>query len=159
MANDGFIEFLSPGALTELKEASVLVDNIATQISAISKFKAPKSPSGADNAGKKMTDDLLAQEKAMEKARAGLQKLSDAQKKAESQRKASINAEWKAFEDAKRKEKGEGYIFEASDSKADDLLDKYGEDIFNLNNKAFNDFLIKYVKKPFTSEIKKQLGQ
>jgi hypothetical protein len=57
------------------------------------------------------------------------------------------------------KEKGEGYIFEASDSKADDLLDRYGEDIFNLNNKAFNDFLIKYVKKPFTSEMKKQLGQ
>lgn len=57
------------------------------------------------------------------------------------------------------KEKGEGYIFEASDSKADDLLGRYGEDIFNLNNKAFNDFLIKYVKKPFTSEIKKQLGQ
>ena len=105
MANDGFIEFLSPGALTELKEASALVDKLATQISAISKFKAPKSPSGADNAGKKMADDLLAQEKAMEKARAGLQKLSDAQKKAESQRKASINAEWKAFEDAKRKEK------------------------------------------------------
>ncbi len=57
------------------------------------------------------------------------------------------------------KEKGEGYIFEASDSKADDLLKRYGEDIFNLNNKAFNDFLIKYVKKPFTIEIKKQLGQ
>jgi hypothetical protein len=57
------------------------------------------------------------------------------------------------------KEKGEGYIFESNDSKADDLLGRYGEDIFNLNNKAFNDFLIKYVKKPFTSEIKKQLGQ
>ena len=105
MANDGFIEFLSPGALAELKEASALVDKLANQISAISKFKAPTSPSGADNAGKKMADDLLAQEKAMEKARAGLQKLSDAQKQAESKRIASINAEWAAYEKAKNKEK------------------------------------------------------
>jgi hypothetical protein len=56
-------------------------------------------------------------------------------------------------------EKGNGYIFKATDSKADDLLERYGEDIFDLNNKAFNDFMIKYVKKPFTLALKKQLGQ
>ena len=28
-------------------------------------------------------------------------------------------------------EKGEGYIFAATDSKVDDLIDRYGEDIFN----------------------------
>ena len=56
-------------------------------------------------------------------------------------------------------EKGEGYIFAATDSKADDLLDRYGEDIFNLSQKAFNNFLIKYVKDDFTKVLKKQLGQ
>ena len=60
------------------------------------------------------------------------------------------------------KEKGKGYIFDATDSKADKLMRQYNKgnrDIFNFSQKAFNDFLIKYVKKPFTSEIKKQLGQ
>ena len=56
-------------------------------------------------------------------------------------------------------EKGKGYIFGATDSKANDLLGRYGEDIFNLNQKAFNDFLIKYVKDDFTNVLKKQLGQ
>ena len=60
------------------------------------------------------------------------------------------------------KEKGKGYIFDATDWKKNKLMIKYNKgnrDIFNLSQKAFNDFLIKYVKKPFTSEIKKQLGQ
>lgn len=56
-------------------------------------------------------------------------------------------------------EKGEGYIFSATDSKTDDLLGRYGEEIFNLNQKAFNDFLIKYVKDDFVKVLKKQLGQ
>lgn len=56
-------------------------------------------------------------------------------------------------------EKGEGYIFSATDSKADNLLGRYGEEIFNLNQKAFNDFLIKYVKDDFVKVLKKQLGQ
>ena len=47
----------------------------------------------------------------------------------------------------------------ANDSKVDDLIGRYGEDIFNLNQKAFNDFLIKYVKDDFTKVLKKQLGQ
>ena len=69
MANDGFIEFLSPGALTELIEASALIDKLATQIAAINKFKAPTSPSGADGSGKKMTDDLKAQSEALSQLR------------------------------------------------------------------------------------------
>ena len=32
MANDGYIEFLSPGALQELEKASNLVENLANQI-------------------------------------------------------------------------------------------------------------------------------
>ena len=105
MANDGMIEFLTPDALAQLKQASEIVDKLVPQIEKISKFKAPTTPSGADNSAKQMEADLKAQEKAMEKARIGLQKLSDAQKQAESKRIASINAEWTAYEKAKSKEK------------------------------------------------------
>ena len=105
MANDGMIEFLTPDALAQLKEASAIVDKLVPQIDKISKFKAPTTPSGADNTAKQMEAAIIAQEKAMEKARIGLQKISDAQKQAESKRIASINAEWVAFEKAKSKEK------------------------------------------------------
>jgi tape measure domain-containing protein len=105
MANDGFIEFLSPNALKELEAASAIVDKLVPQIEKISKFKAPKTPSGADNSAKQMEADLKAQEKAMEKARVGLQKLSDAQKQAVSKRNAEMNAEWAAYEKTKSKEK------------------------------------------------------
>ena len=105
MANDGMIEFLTPDALAQLKEASAIVDKLVPQIEKISKFKAPTTPSGADNSAKQMEAALIAQEKAMEKARIGLQKLSDAQKQAESKRIASINSEWAAYEKAKSKEK------------------------------------------------------
>ena len=105
MGNDGFIEILSPSALAQLKEASEIVDKLVPQIEKISKFKVPTTPSGADNSAKQMELALIAQEKAMEKARIGLQKLSDAQKDAESKRKNSINAEWTAYEKAKNKEK------------------------------------------------------
>ena len=105
MANDGFIEFLTPDALAQLKQASEIVDKLVPQIEKISKFKAPKTPSGADNSAKQMEADLKAQEKAMEKARVGLQKLSDAQKQAVSKRNAEMNAEWDAYEKNKKKEK------------------------------------------------------
>ena len=65
MANDGFIEFLSPNALSELKQAETLINSLASSIEKINKFKAPTSPSGADNAAKQMLADLKAQEQAI----------------------------------------------------------------------------------------------
>jgi tape measure domain-containing protein len=65
MANDGFIEFLSPNALSDLKQAETLVNSLASSIEKINKFKAPTSPSGADNAAKQMAADLKAQEQAI----------------------------------------------------------------------------------------------
>jgi tape measure domain-containing protein len=62
MANDGFIEFLSPNALAELKQAQALVDSLALKIEQISKFKAPSTPSGVNSASKQIIDDLKAQE-------------------------------------------------------------------------------------------------
>ena len=89
MANDGFIEFLSPNALAELKQAQTLVDSLALKIEQISKFKAPKTPSGADNSAKQMTADLKDQEQA-------LKKLSDIQLQIE--RNAKNQKENKMFE-------------------------------------------------------------
>lgn len=60
------------------------------------------------------------------------------------------------------KEKGKGYIFDATDRKKIKLMNQYNKgnrDIFNLSQKAFNDFLIKYVKDDFVKALKKQLGQ
>jgi tape measure domain-containing protein len=65
MANDGFIEFLSPNALSELKQAETLINSLASSIEKINKFKAPTSPSGADGAAKQMLADLKAQEQAI----------------------------------------------------------------------------------------------
>jgi len=65
MANDGFIEFLSPNALTELKQAQALVDSLALKIEQISKFKAATTPSGVNSASKQIIDDLKAQEQAI----------------------------------------------------------------------------------------------
>lgn len=65
MANDGMIEFLSPNALSELKQAETLVNSLASSIEKINKFKSPTSPSGADNAAKQMAADLKAQEQAI----------------------------------------------------------------------------------------------
>lgn len=63
MANDGFIEFLSPNALKELNQALVLVDELATKISAINNFKAPTTPSGVSNSVKQITTEYEKQEK------------------------------------------------------------------------------------------------
>ena len=65
MANDGFIEFLSPNALSELKQAETLINSLASSIEKINKFKAPTSPSGADGAAKQMLADLKAKEQAI----------------------------------------------------------------------------------------------
>lgn len=62
MANDGFIEFLSPNALAELKKASEIVDALALKIEKISNFKAPTTPGGVNSASKQIIDDLKAQE-------------------------------------------------------------------------------------------------
>ena len=62
MANDGFIEFLSPNALAELKKASEIVDALALKIEKISNFKAPTTPCGVNSASKQIIDDLKAQE-------------------------------------------------------------------------------------------------
>ncbi len=56
-------------------------------------------------------------------------------------------------------EKGKGYIFAATDSKANDLIGRYGEEIFNLKQKSFDEFLNKYITSNFRSVLKKQLGQ
>jgi tape measure domain-containing protein len=98
MANDGFIEFLSPNALRDLQQAETIVNSLVKDIEKINNIKAPTSPSGVKDAGKNMADSY-------EKTRLELEKLSAAQKDAESKRKASINAQWEAFEKAKRKEK------------------------------------------------------
>lgn len=68
MANDGFIEILSPNALEQLKQASVIVDALALKIEKINSFKAPTTPSGADNGAKQMIADLKAQEQAIKQA-------------------------------------------------------------------------------------------
>jgi hypothetical protein len=52
-----FIEFLSPQALAQLKEANTIVTELAKKIEAINSFKAPKTPSGGDAAVKKMTSE------------------------------------------------------------------------------------------------------
>lgn len=52
-----FIEFLSPQALAQLKEADAIVTDLATKIAAINNFKAPNTPSGGDTAVKKMTTE------------------------------------------------------------------------------------------------------
>jgi hypothetical protein len=56
MANDGFIEFLSPNALIELEKASKVLDKMVGQISTINTFKMPTSPSGSDKAIKDMNN-------------------------------------------------------------------------------------------------------
>jgi hypothetical protein len=66
MANDGFIEFLSPNALAELKQAQTLVDSLALKIEQISKFKAPSTPSGVNSASKQIIDDLKTQQTTIE---------------------------------------------------------------------------------------------
>ena len=55
MANDGFIEFLSPNALKDLKDAQVLVDNLALKIEQINNFKTSQTPSGTNKIIKEMT--------------------------------------------------------------------------------------------------------
>ena len=60
------------------------------------------------------------------------------------------------------KEKGKGYIFDATDWKKIKLMNKYNKgnrDIFNLSQKAFNEFINKYVFSDFRKILKKQLGQ
>lgn len=52
-----FIEFLSPQALAQLKEANTIVTELAKKIEAINSFKAPKTPSGGDAAVKRMTTE------------------------------------------------------------------------------------------------------
>jgi hypothetical protein len=52
-----FIEFLSPQALAQLKEADAIVSDLVKKIEAINSFKAPNSPSGGDTAVKRMTTE------------------------------------------------------------------------------------------------------
>jgi hypothetical protein len=52
-----FIEFLSPQALAQLKEANAIVTELAKKIEAINTFKAPNTPSGGDTVVKKMTSE------------------------------------------------------------------------------------------------------
>ena len=62
------IEFLTPDALAQLKEASAIVDKLVPQIEKIKNFKPPTTPSGADSAAKQMIADLKAQEQAIKQA-------------------------------------------------------------------------------------------
>ena len=105
MANDGFVEILSPNALAQLKEASAIVDALAAKIEKINSFKAPTSPSGADNAAKQMIADLKAQEQAVKQATNALiqeekvkQQVINTQIKEANERKANI-----ALREAERK--------------------------------------------------------
>ena len=68
MANDGFIEFLSPNALKELNDALAIVNQLVIQIEKTKTFKPPTTPSGADSAAKQMIADLKAQEQAIKQA-------------------------------------------------------------------------------------------
>jgi tape measure domain-containing protein len=68
MANDGFIEFLSPNALKELNDALAIVNQLVIQIEKTKSYKAPTTPSGADSAAKQMIADLKAQEQAIKQA-------------------------------------------------------------------------------------------
>jgi tape measure domain-containing protein len=85
MANDGFIEFLSPNALKQLEDAKKIVDELALKIEQINNFKTPKTPSGADNSAKQITAELKAQEQA-------LKKLSDIQLQIEKNAKNQTNS-------------------------------------------------------------------
>jgi tape measure domain-containing protein len=89
MANDGFIEFLSPNALKQLEDAKIIVDALALQIEQINKFKAPKSPSGADNTAKQMIDDLKAQQQAI-KELTSLQKIIEQNSKNQTTAKQNL---------------------------------------------------------------------
>jgi tape measure domain-containing protein len=98
MANDGFIEILSPNALEQLKQASVIVDALALKIEKINSFKAPTTPSGADNGAKQMIADLKAQEQAIKQATNALiqeekvkQQIIATQIKEDNARKTSIS--------------------------------------------------------------------
>jgi hypothetical protein len=51
------------------------------------------------------------------------------------------------------------YLFGASDSKAIDLLEKYGDEILSINKDKFKRFLENYVKDDYIKVLKKQLGQ
>jgi tape measure domain-containing protein len=88
MANDGFIEFLSPNALKELEDAKIIVDALALQIEQINRFKAPKTPGGVNSASKQIIDDLKAQEQA-------IKKVSDIQRQIETNAKNQTSANQK----------------------------------------------------------------
>ena len=51
------------------------------------------------------------------------------------------------------------YLFDATNSKKDELVGRYGEEIFSMNEKKFQRFLDSYVKDDFVKVLKKQLGQ
>jgi hypothetical protein len=76
MANDGFIEFLSPNALKDLNDALAVVDKLVIQIEKTKTYKAPTTPSGADNSVKQMTADLKAQQTTIESLKKQLADLS-----------------------------------------------------------------------------------
>ena len=83
-----FIEFLSPNALAQLKEASEIVDDLASKIEQINKFKAPTTPGGVNSASKQIIDDLKAQEQA-------IKKVSDIQRQIETNAKNQTSANQK----------------------------------------------------------------
>lgn len=137
MANDGFIEFLSPNALEQLKQASVLVDGLAAKIEKINSFKAPTTPSGADAASKQMIADLKAQEQAIKQATNALiqeekvkQQVIATQIKEANERKANIalrEAERKATLAQQQAEAKAALIAEKSALANQRLNDAYGK--------------------------------
>lgn len=59
-------------------------------------------------------------------------------------------------------EVGKNYLFTSTDSKKSLLENRYNNsksNIFDLNQKVFDTFIDKYVKKGFIKAIKKELGQ
>ena len=51
------------------------------------------------------------------------------------------------------------YLFDATNSKKDELVGRYGDKIFSMNQKKFLRFLDSYVIEDFRKVLKKQLGQ
>jgi hypothetical protein len=51
------------------------------------------------------------------------------------------------------------YLFDATNSKKDELVGRYGDGIFSMNQKKFQRFLDSYVIEDFRKVLKKQLGQ
>ncbi len=98
-----FLEILSEGALEELKQVQAIVKTLANDIKSINNFKPSSTPSGADKGSLALAEAYKKREEQMDKARVALQKLSDAEAKAEAQKKAQMAAMFTAQEKANKK--------------------------------------------------------